>query len=105
MYPEIMVIPMREELTRLGLQELRTAEEVDQALKARQGTTLVVVNSVCGCVRLFAWHCRTRLVLTVPSPCLQDKTLKPRNAPGVTSPDNRRLRRLLPFFATANSST
>jgi putative YphP/YqiW family bacilliredoxin len=49
MYPEIMVIPMREELTRLGLQELRTAEEVDQALKARQGTTLVVVNSVCGC--------------------------------------------------------
>jgi putative YphP/YqiW family bacilliredoxin len=49
MYPEIMVIPMREELTRLGLQELRTAEEVDQALKARQGTTLVVVNSICGC--------------------------------------------------------
>jgi putative YphP/YqiW family bacilliredoxin len=49
MYPEIMVIPMREELTRLGIEELRTAEEVDQALKNRPGTTMVVVNSICGC--------------------------------------------------------
>jgi putative YphP/YqiW family bacilliredoxin len=49
MYPEIMVIPMREELTRLGIEELRTPEEVDQALKNHPGTTLVVVNSICGC--------------------------------------------------------
>ena len=49
MYPEIMVIPMREELTRLGVEELRTAEEVDQKLKSRPGTTMVVVNSICGC--------------------------------------------------------
>jgi putative YphP/YqiW family bacilliredoxin len=49
MYPEIMVIPMREELTRLGIEELRTPEAVDQALKAQPGTTLVVVNSICGC--------------------------------------------------------
>ena len=49
MYPEIMVIPMREELTRLGIEELRTAEDVDQALKNRPGTTMVVVNSICGC--------------------------------------------------------
>jgi putative YphP/YqiW family bacilliredoxin len=49
MYPEIMVIPMREELTRLGIEELRTAEAVDQALKNRPGTTMVVVNSICGC--------------------------------------------------------
>lgn len=48
MYPEIMVIPMREELTRAGIQEARTAEEVDAAL-ARPGTTMVVVNSICGC--------------------------------------------------------
>lgn len=48
MYPEIMVIPMREELTRLGIQELHTPEEVDQALKSA-GTTMVVVNSICGC--------------------------------------------------------
>jgi putative YphP/YqiW family bacilliredoxin len=49
MYPEIMVIPMREELTRLGIAELRTSEAVDQALKNRPGTTMVVVNSICGC--------------------------------------------------------
>ena len=48
MYPEIMVIPMREELTRAGLEEARTAGEVDSAL-ARPGTTMVVVNSICGC--------------------------------------------------------
>jgi len=49
MYPEIMVIPMREELTRLGIEELRTAAAVDQALQAQPGTALVVVNSICGC--------------------------------------------------------
>lgn len=48
MYPEIMVVPMREELTRLGIQELRTVEEVDQAVK-NAGTTMVIVNSICGC--------------------------------------------------------
>jgi len=49
MYPEIMTIPMREELTRLGIQELRSAEEVDRAIAAQAGTTMVVVNSICGC--------------------------------------------------------
>ena len=49
MYPELMIIPMREELTRLGIQELRTAQEVEQALSCKQGTVMVVVNSVCGC--------------------------------------------------------
>jgi len=49
MYPEIMVIPMREELTRLGIEELKTAADVDQALRNRPGTALVVVNSICGC--------------------------------------------------------
>lgn len=49
MYPEIMVVPMREELTRLGVEELRTVEEVDGALKNRPGTAMVVVNSICGC--------------------------------------------------------
>ncbi|HZP06127.1 MAG TPA: BrxA/BrxB family bacilliredoxin [Terracidiphilus sp.] len=48
MYPELMVMPMREELVRAGIKETRTAEEVDAAL-AEPGTTLVVVNSICGC--------------------------------------------------------
>ena len=49
MYPEIMVVPMREELTRLGVRELKTGSEVDRELGATQGTTMVVVNSICGC--------------------------------------------------------
>ncbi len=48
MYPEIMVIPMREELTRAGLKEVRSAGEVDTAV-TQKGTTMVVVNSICGC--------------------------------------------------------
>lgn len=49
MYDERLVQPMREELTRLGIAETRTAEEVEAALGSRQGTALVIVNSVCGC--------------------------------------------------------
>jgi putative YphP/YqiW family bacilliredoxin len=49
MYDERFVTPMRQELTQIGFRELRTAADVDQALKDAKGTTLVVVNSVCGC--------------------------------------------------------
>lgn len=48
-YPEFLITPMREELTRLGVEELRTAEAVDEAVKGTPGTLMVVVNSVCGC--------------------------------------------------------
>lgn len=48
MYPEIMIIPMREELTRAGIAEARTAQAVDETL-AKPGTTMLVVNSICGC--------------------------------------------------------
>ncbi|WP_298532481.1 BrxA/BrxB family bacilliredoxin [uncultured Algibacter sp.] len=48
MYPAELVKPMREDLTKVGFEELHTAEAVDAAL-AKSGTTLVVVNSVCGC--------------------------------------------------------
>ncbi|MGN7456987.1 BrxA/BrxB family bacilliredoxin [Paenibacillus pasadenensis] len=50
-----MVQPMRDELTRLGIQELRTPEEVEEKLPTAKGTALVVVNSVCGCA---AGQCR-----------------------------------------------
>ncbi|MEP6999459.1 MAG: BrxA/BrxB family bacilliredoxin [bacterium] len=49
MYDERFIAPMRQELTRLGVEELRTAEDVDAKLKEAKGTTLVVVNSMCGC--------------------------------------------------------
>ena len=48
MYPEEIVIPMKEELTENGFQELLTGDEVENQLK-QQGTTLVMINSVCGC--------------------------------------------------------
>jgi putative YphP/YqiW family bacilliredoxin len=48
-YPEIMIRPMREDLTRLGVEELRTPEAVDQTLQNSKGTIMVVVNSICGC--------------------------------------------------------
>ena len=48
-YPEIMIRPMREDLTRLGVEEWNTAEAVDNAVKNSKGTLMVVVNSICGC--------------------------------------------------------
>ncbi|MNW55864.1 hypothetical protein D3C74_335520 [compost metagenome] len=54
-YMRDMVQPMRDELTRLGIQELRTPEEVEASLPDAKGTALVVINSVCGCA---AGQCR-----------------------------------------------
>lgn len=48
-YPEFMIAPMREELTRLGVEQLQTAADVDQAVATTKGTLMIVVNSVCGC--------------------------------------------------------
>ena len=71
MYPEIMVIPMREELTRAGIQETRTAEEVDQAL-AKAGTTMVIVNSICGCA---AGKMRPGVRMSLQHPTLPDQKI------------------------------
>lgn len=49
MYPEQLVAPMRTDLTVAGFKELKTSEEVDKELKEQKGTTLLVINSVCGC--------------------------------------------------------
>ena len=48
-YPEMMIAPMREDLVRVGFSEMKTPQEVDALLSADKGTTLVAVNSVCGC--------------------------------------------------------
>jgi putative YphP/YqiW family bacilliredoxin len=48
-YPEFFVAPMRAELASLGIEELRTAADVDQAVNNTPGTLMIVVNSVCGC--------------------------------------------------------
>ena len=49
MYPEQLVAPMRTDLTSVGFKELKTSTEVDTELKDQKGTTLLVINSVCGC--------------------------------------------------------
>ena len=48
-YPDFFVAPMRQELTQLGISELRTADEVDASIRETPGTLMIVVNSVCGC--------------------------------------------------------
>jgi putative YphP/YqiW family bacilliredoxin len=49
MYPEELVSPMRAELTNIGFDELKSVEDVENHLKEKEGTTLLVINSVCGC--------------------------------------------------------
>ncbi len=49
MYPEELVAPMRADLTEIGFEELRTPHQVDEHLKDHKGTSLLVINSVCGC--------------------------------------------------------
>ena len=62
MYPEEVCKPMRKELTSSGFQELRTIEEVDNMLGKKEGTLLVLVNSVCGCA---AGSCRPGALLSL----------------------------------------
>ena len=48
-YPEMLIAPMRGEMTAMGARELKTAADVDEAVKNTEGTLMIVVNSVCGC--------------------------------------------------------
>ena len=65
----MFVAPMREELTRLGVQELRCAEDVDAAVTGTAGTLMIVVNSVCGCA---AGKARPGIALALDSPVKPD---------------------------------
>ena len=69
-YPEFFVAPMRQELTRLGAEELRTPEEVDAAVKTTRGVLMVVVNSVCGCA---AGKARPGIALALQHPTKPDR--------------------------------
>jgi putative YphP/YqiW family bacilliredoxin len=70
MYDERLVTPMRQELTRLGVRELRTPDDVEEALKNHTGTTLVVVNSVCGCSARMA---RPAVAIALQNPIKPDQ--------------------------------
>ena len=69
-YPEIMIRPMREDLTRLGVEELTTAAAVDETIQNSQGTLMVVVNSICGCA---AGKARPGVALALQSETKPDK--------------------------------
>lgn len=70
-YDPTLVEPMREELTRVGVEELRTPEEVDEALPG-EGTTMVVVNSVCGCA---ARNARPAVALALEHGVVPDRSV------------------------------
>ena len=88
MYSELFVAPMREELTRLGVRELRTGADVDDVLTKHPGTVMVVVNSVCGCAAgkarpavalALRHHVRPDLVTTVFAGADIDATARARS--------------------------
>ena len=72
MYDEMIVAPMREELTRLGVQETRTPQAVDAVLGEKKGTVLLVVNSVCGCA---AGMARPAVAMALEHGTLPDKSI------------------------------
>jgi putative YphP/YqiW family bacilliredoxin len=71
-YPEFLVKPMREDLTRAGVEETRTPEEVEAAIRESKGTLMVVVNSVCGCA---AGKARPGVALALQSDVRPDRSV------------------------------
>ena len=71
-YSELLIKPMREDLTRLGVEEARTPEAVDAAVSATDGVVMVVVNSVCGCA---AGKARPGIALALQHPVIPGKSI------------------------------
>ena len=70
-YPEVLIKPMRDELTQLGVQETRTTEQVDAAIQ-QPGTVMVIVNSVCGCA---AGKARPGIAMALKNKTLPDRVV------------------------------
>ncbi len=71
-YSEILIKPMREDLTRIGVEETRTPEQVEDAINNTKGTLLVVVNSVCGCA---AGKARPGVAMALQNEAKPDRTI------------------------------
>lgn len=71
-YSEILIKPMREDLTRIGVEETRTPRQVEEAIKDTKGTLLVVVNSVCGCA---AGKARPGIALALQNSARPDRAI------------------------------
>ena len=72
LYDPVVVQPMRDQLTALGVRELKTAKEVDEVLGYAEGATMVVVNSVCGCA---AGNARPAVALALRHSTLPDRSV------------------------------
>lgn len=70
MYPQEIVIPCREELTEIGVEELKTPEEVEDVLSRQKGTVMLIINSVCGCA---AGSARPGVRLALEHPVVPDR--------------------------------
>ena len=102
-YPEMMVAPMREDLTRIGFEELKSPEDVDAALEGAEGTNLLVVNSVCGCA---AGAARPGVYLSLqsdPKPARLTTVFAGQDLEGSTSSATRRARPPSPSSRTVGS--
>ena len=71
-YSEILIKPMREDLTRIGVEEARTPEQVEEAITGTKGTLMIVVNSVCGCA---AGKARPGIALALQSDARPDRSI------------------------------
>ncbi len=71
-YSEILIKPMREDLTRIGVEETRSPEQVEEAINNTKGTLLVVVNSVCGCA---AGKARPGIAVALQNEAKPDRTI------------------------------
>jgi putative YphP/YqiW family bacilliredoxin len=71
-YSEILIKPMREDLTRVGVEETRSPEQVEDAIKNTKGTLLVIVNSVCGCA---AGRARPGVAMALENAAKPDRTI------------------------------
>ncbi|MET0647113.1 MAG: BrxA/BrxB family bacilliredoxin [Pyrinomonadaceae bacterium] len=71
-YSEILIKPMREDLTRIGVEETRSPEQVEEAINNTKGTLLVVVNSVCGCA---AGKARPGIAMALQNAAKPDRTI------------------------------
>ncbi len=71
-YSEILIKPMREDLTRIGIEETRSPEQVEEAINNTKGTLLVVVNSVCGCA---AGKARPGIAMALQNEAKPDRTI------------------------------
>jgi putative YphP/YqiW family bacilliredoxin len=99
-YPETLIKPMREDLTRFGIQETRTPEELDDIVAKTAGTVMVIVNSVCGCAAGLA---RPAIGMALQHAVVPDKVVTVFAGADVAATDHARNRYFKGYFPSSPS--